>query len=138
MKIAFPTMDGTSISAHFGRSKGFLVMETQGCFIQHQEIRENRQVAQGHDHAEPGGCTGHAAGQSHGHDHAGFARLLHDCQVVVVRGMGAGAVQAIQRAGIRVCRVEDTCTPEEAVTRLASDTLIDLQGGTCGCGGHDH
>lgn len=128
MKIAFPTMDGVSISAHFGRSKGFLVLETQGCIVQHREVRENSQAhpepTQGHDHAEPRACHAHGGG-SHGHDHGAFARLLHDCQVVVVRGMGAGAVQAIQRAGIRVCRVEEGCTPEEAVNRLASDSLID-------------
>jgi len=143
MKVAFPTMDGESISAHFGRSKGFLVLETQGSVVQRREVRENAQAAhdtiRNHDHAEPGACHGHAqGGASHGHDHGAFARLLHDCQVVVVRGMGTGAVQAIQRAGIRVCRVEEGCTPEEAVNRLASDSLIDQQGGTCGCGGHAH
>jgi predicted Fe-Mo cluster-binding NifX family protein len=143
MKVAFPTMDGESISAHFGRSKGFLVLETEGGAIRRREVRENAQavhdMTQGHDHAEPGACHGHAhGGASHGHDHGAFARLLHDCQVVIVRGMGAGAVQAIQRAGIRVCRVEEGCTPEEAVKRLVSDRLIDQQGGTCGCGGHAH
>lgn len=139
MKVAFPTMDGESISAHFGRSKGFLVLETQGGLVQGRELRENAQASpQGHDHAEPGACHGHAEGASHGHDHGAFARLLHDCQVVIVRGMGAGAVHAIQRAGIRVCRVEEGCTPEEAVMRLASDRLIEQQGGTCGCGGHAH
>jgi len=126
MKIAFPTMDGQSISAHFGRSLGFLVLETQGCIVQSREVRDNRQVSPGHDHPASGG-----------HDHGAFARLLQDCQVVVVRGMGMGAVQAIQGAGIRVCRVEEGCTPEEAVKRLASDGLADLREGTCGCS-HTH
>ncbi len=137
MKIAFPTMDGQSISAHFGRSKGFLVLETEGGLIQHREVRGNGQQS-GQDHGEPGGCQGHAPGEGHGHDHGAFARLLQDCQVVVVRGMGAGAVQAIRGAGIRICRVAEGCTPEEAVTRLASMGLPELQGGTCGCGGHSH
>lgn len=143
MKVAFPTMDGESISAHFGRSKGFLVLETQGGLVQGRELRENAQAAHdaplGHDHAEPGACHGHThGGASHGHDHGAFARLLHDCQVVIVRGMGAGAVHAIQRAGIRVCRVEEGCTPEEALNLLASDRLSEQQRGTCGCGGHAH
>lgn len=143
MKVAFPTMDGQSISAHFGRSKGFLVIESDGSIIQRREVRENAQAhpgsTLGHDHPEPGACHGHThESGSHGHDHGAFARLLHDCQVVVVRGMGAGAVQAIQRSGISVCRVEEGCTPEEAVSRLHSGGLIDQQGGTCGCGGHAH
>ncbi|MCE1229972.1 MAG: dinitrogenase iron-molybdenum cofactor biosynthesis protein [Firmicutes bacterium] len=143
MNVAFPTMDGVSISAHFGRSKGFLVLETEGAAVLHREVRENAQAAHGahhgHDHAEPGALHGHGhTGGSHGHDHGAFARLLHDCQVVIVRGMGAGAVRALQQAGIRVCRVEEGCTPEEALARLAANQLADLQGGTCGCGGHAH
>ncbi|MBI1752703.1 MAG: hypothetical protein HY014_04415 [Acidobacteria bacterium] len=102
MKIAFPTMDGQSISAHFGRSKSFLVLEIQGAAIRRREVRVNEQArpvpALGHDHAEPG--AGPVSGNGpHGHDHGAFARLLEDCQVLVVRGMGAGAVQAIRQAG---------------------------------------
>jgi len=138
MKIAFPTMDGQSISAHFGRSKGFLVLDAQGSNIQGREVREHNQASTGQDHTDSGGCQGHAHGEGHGHNHAGFARLLQDCQVLVVQGMGAGAVQAFEQAGIRICHVEEDCTPEEAVNRLASDSLDDLKGGTCGCGGHAH
>jgi len=135
MKIAFPTMDGRSISAHFGRSKGFLILDVQDGRIQHREVRENGQAKPDHPSAEgcQGGDAGHAA---HGHDHGAFARLLQDCQMVVVIGMGAGAVRAIQGAGIQVCRVEEGCTPEEALLRLAAHQLPELTGSTCGCKGH--
>jgi len=140
MKIAFPTMDGKSISAHFGRSKAFLVLEVVDGRIQHREVRENNQASQSHSHgaAAPGTCQSGVAQEkeTHGHDHGAFARLLQDCQLVVVIGMGAGAVRAIAQAGIKVCRVEEGCTPEEALLRLAGNNLPELTGGSCGCTSH--
>jgi len=138
MKIAFPTMDGKSISAHFGRSKAFLVLEVVDGRIQKREVRENSQAGPSHSHGVSDGCqSGVAQGkETHGHDHGAFARLLQDCQMVVVIGMGAGAVRAIAQAGIKVCRVEEGCTPEEALLRLAGNNLAELTGGSCGCSGH--
>ena len=81
MKIAVPTMDGTSISAHFGKSKAFLVFECEGGEIRGRELRENDQ----HKAHDPGGeCQGHSASvlhdpfgeHAHQHDHRGFARAI--------------------------------------------------------------
>ena len=143
MKIAIPTMDGTSISAHFGKSKGFLVYEFEGGTIRSRELRANAQH-QGHDHDH--GCQGQTHGreaihdplqeQGHRHDHGGFARLLSDCQAVIVRGMGAGAAQAMRAAGIRVCLIEEDCLPEEAVAAFASGKLVAQEGSFCACHSH--
>lgn len=135
MKIAFPTMDGQTISAHFGRSSGFLVLEmAQGQFLG-RELRANGQAhpAPSHDHAEPGGCAGHG-----GHDHAGFVHQLQDCEAIVVCGMGGGALSAMRNAGIRVFLAEGGTLPEEAAVQLAAGFLPELEGGTCGCHGHQH
>ena len=135
MKIAIPTMDGQSISAHFGKSKAFLVFETEGDGIQTRELRDNDQHK-----AQEAGQDCHTQGHEHGqqHDHGGFTRLLSDCQAVIVRGMGAGAAQAMRSAGIRVFLVEAACSPEEAVVRCASGRLLAQDGGLCGCRGHQH
>lgn len=139
MKIAIPTMDGQSVSAHFGKSKAFLVFETEGGTIKNREIRENDQHKA---HDESHGCHGEghepSQGHHHQHDHGGFTRLLRDCEAVIVRGMGAGAVQAMRSAGIRIFLVEEACSPEDAVARFATGQLLAQEGGSCGCRGHQH
>jgi predicted Fe-Mo cluster-binding NifX family protein len=139
MKIAIPTMDGQSISAHFGKSKAFLVFEMEGGAIKYRELRENDQhKAQEHGQECHGEGQGHDHAQGHQHDHGGFARLLADCQAVIVRGMGAGAVQAMRAAGIRVCLVKEPYSPEEAVAAFTTGMLLPQEGGFCGCRGHQH
>ena len=135
MKIAFPTMDGQTISAHFGRSMGFLVLEVEKGQILGRELRANGQARPepSLDPAEPGGCAGHG-----GHDHAGFVHQLRDCEAIVVRGMGGGALNAMRGAGIRVFLAEGASLPEEAAVQLAAGFLPELEGGTCGCHGHQH
>jgi predicted Fe-Mo cluster-binding NifX family protein len=141
MKIAVPTMDGISISAHFGKSKAFLVFECEGGEIRGRELRENDQ----HKAHDPGGeCQGHSSSvlhdplgeHAHQHDHRGFAVLLGDCRAVIVRGMGAGAAQAMRSAGIDVCLVQDAMTPEEAVTAFATGKLAAQAGSFCACHSH--
>jgi predicted Fe-Mo cluster-binding NifX family protein len=139
MKIAIPTMDGHSISAHFGKSKAFLVFDAEGGAIKTRELRDNDQHMvqtsgqDGHGHGE-----GHSHEHGHHHDHGGFTRLLSDCQAVIVRGMGVGAVQAMRSAGIRIYLVEENCSPEDAVARLATGNLLAQEGSSCGCHGHQH
>ena len=41
MKIAVATMDGVSLSQHFGRSKGFVVFEVDGLTVQNRKLRTN-------------------------------------------------------------------------------------------------
>jgi predicted Fe-Mo cluster-binding NifX family protein len=95
MNIAIPTMDERTLSAHFGRSKAFLVFEAEGGQIRSREVRPNIHGHQAHGHAEHG-----QAGHGHGHhDHGGFIALLHDCSVVLSRGLGAGAWNALRGTG---------------------------------------
>lgn len=142
MKIAVPTMDGTTISAHFGKSRAFLVFTCEGGTLAGRELRENAQHGgQGHDRE----CQGPSStalqdpleAHAHRHDHGAFAELLGDCQAVIVRGMGSGAAQAMRSAGIQVCLVQEDLAPEEAVMAYASGKLAARATGSfCACHGH--
>jgi len=127
MKIALPTMDGKTISEHFGRCKAFLVFSIEGSTITGQELRDN---------AQGGGEAHDCATSGHGHDHGAFARLLSDCQAVIVLGMGPGAAKAIEGAGLRIYQANASALPEEAVFRLLSGGLKQLGGASCECKGH--
>lgn len=122
MKIALPTMDGKTISEHFGRCKAFMVFEVEGNAIAGCKARPNTQGG-----GEPHDCGSHG----HGHDHGAFARLLSDCQAVIVKGMGPGALKAISEAGLKVYRANPSATPEEAVFRFLSGRLEPLTEGSC-------
>ena len=56
MKIAIVSDDGKTISAHFGRSRGFVIFEIEDSKVKNQEYRENT-------------FTGHARGLE-GKEHA--------------------------------------------------------------------
>lgn len=122
MKIALPTMDGKTISEHFGRCKAFMIFEVEGGTIVDRKARPNAQ----------GGGESHDCGaEGHGHDHGAFARLLSDCQAVIVKGMGPGAMKAISEAGLKVYRANPSATPEEAVFRLIRGGLETMSEGSC-------
>lgn len=133
MKIAIPTMDGQTISAHFGRSRQFLVLEVTKGEIRSRELRANDQV---HGSQDPNG-EAHACGHGHGHDHdhGGFVRLLSDCSAVICGGMGGGARRALEGAGLKVCLVDVDRTPEEAAKAHESGDLQEREGADCGCRG---
>jgi predicted Fe-Mo cluster-binding NifX family protein len=128
MKIAVPSMDGLTLSAHFGRSRYFLVLEVEGGQVRSRDLRPNVQ-------ATPGEAGGSCA-QGHGHDHAGFARLLADCDAVLSGGMGGGARTALTQAGIQVCLVDPALSPEAAALAFAAGTLEERPGSGCSCHGH--
>jgi predicted Fe-Mo cluster-binding NifX family protein len=87
MKIAVPSNDGVNISAHFGRSKGFIIFETIGNQISSQKYTENSVTghATGHhnDNDHHHGDTG-----NHNHSHAGILGALSACETVIAGGMG--------------------------------------------------
>ncbi len=88
MKIAIPSNDNISVSAHFGRSHGFIVFVTNDQEIVNEEYRENNVT--GHakgGHAEHEGEHSHSHGE-HNHSHNGILNLLNDCEIVIAGGMG--------------------------------------------------
>ena len=132
MKIAIPTMDEQTLSAHFGRSKAFLVFDLENGQIRNREVRPNVHGHQAHSHHEDGHAgLGHGHGQ---HDHGGFIALLQDCSVVLSRGMGAGAWNALRSAGMKVYLVQQPISAEEAVDLFLAGQLAENEAGVC----HSH
>jgi predicted Fe-Mo cluster-binding NifX family protein len=125
VKIAIPTNDGISISAHFGRCRQFLIFEAQNGKVKLIETRENA------------GCHGHGSGSSDGaaedHGHSGFVGALQDCETVLCSGIGAGAMEALKAGGIRVLLVEAAGSAEQMVAAFQAGALRPASGGMCQC-----
>lgn len=126
MKIAAVSDDGITISQHFGRAAYYVVVTIQDNQIVARETREKMGHAQfgGETHAEGNDPPGHgydAAAQSR---HARTASAIADCQVLLARGMGAGAYDSMQAAGIRPI-VTDLANIDDAVKAYLGGTLTD-------------
>ena len=131
MKIAAVTDDGVTISAHFGRARQYAVCEVKDGELGEIELRDKLEhhTFQGqHDHQHDAPHDHHAEG--HGMDarakgrHAQMMGAISDCEVLLARGMGAGAYLHLTEAGIRpiVTDVEDIQT---AVRQVIEGTIED-------------
>ena len=94
MKIAIPTDDGVTVSAHLGEARYMLVATIEAGQISDRTLRElgDSQQIHLHDHAE---------GHHHAHHHARFARVA-DCDMLVGGGMGQPAYERLQAMGLQV------------------------------------
>ena len=128
MKIAAVSEDGVSVSQHFGRAPFYIVVTVEDGRVISHERREKTGHAQFAGHGEAHGYT-HGSRQ-HGFDqasqdrHATMAVTISDCQVLLARGMGAGAYQSLQQAGIRPI-VTDIANIDEAVAAFTAGTITD-------------
>ena len=118
MKIAAVSEDGVTISQHFGRAPFYVVVTVQDGRILSRETRDKLGHAQfaGETHDEPR----EAEPRGHGFDpaaqdrHVRMAAAIADCEVLLARGMGAGAYESMRQAGIRPI-VTDIGTIDDAV-----------------------
>jgi len=124
MKIAIVTDNEKTISQHFGRARGFVVLTLKNGRVAHRETRQRT-----------GGCDGH----EHSHDHAGshaghncgaLVELISDCGAVLVNRMGGGLFQRLQAAGIRPV-FTDLNSIDEAVRALLQGTLSERDPKPC-------
>jgi predicted Fe-Mo cluster-binding NifX family protein len=126
-RIAFVTDDGTSIHAHFGRARLYVVVTLEAG----REVRREQREKPGHSAFIGEPHEAHAAGQAHGTDpaaqsrHARMLAALADCQILVARGMGGGAYQSLKSQGIQPI-LTDIHTIDEALDAYRQDTLVDL------------
>ncbi|MDD5448215.1 MAG: NifB/NifX family molybdenum-iron cluster-binding protein [Actinomycetota bacterium] len=117
MKIAV-VMSGGEISPHFGRAEEFMLVEVEGGKIQGREIR-----------------------RAPAHECGALPLLLaqEEVESVIVGGIGSGAIQHLEGAGIHVyAGVEGS--PEDALGSLLAGTLSssgEICGGGMGSCGHD-
>ena len=131
MKIAVVSDDGVTISQHFGRAPYYVVLTVENNQIVARETRDK--VGHGHGHEAPEAHAAHTEGGHHGGHgfdaasqsiHARMASGISDCQVLLARGMGAGAYQSLSSAAIRPI-VTDIANIDDAVKAFLAGTLID-------------
>ncbi|AII58527.1 dinitrogenase iron-molybdenum cofactor biosynthesis protein [Dehalococcoides mccartyi] len=104
MKIAVVTDNGKTVCQHFGRAQYYLVASIENGSVTGKEQRPKA----GHHTAGMSHEHNHAAGACHGFNahsqsiHAGMVSNITDCQLVIAGGMGMGARQSLEQAGIDV------------------------------------
>ena len=135
-KIAFVTDDGATISSHFGRAMYYEICTLDGTTVvsrervpksghhsqgQHAPGQEHQHGhEQEHQHA-PG--QEHQHGHGHGHDHGGMISPISDCTVLVARGMGMGAHNALRAMGITPL-LADEQTIDAALEKYLAGSLV--------------
>jgi predicted Fe-Mo cluster-binding NifX family protein len=129
MKIAAVSEDGVTISQHFGRAPYYVVVTVENGQIVGREMRDK--LGQAQLASEPHAGEAHGADQrGHGFDpaaqdrHSRMAAAITDCEVLLARGMGAGAYASLQQAGVRpiITAIADI---NEAALQAASGTIVD-------------
>jgi predicted Fe-Mo cluster-binding NifX family protein len=143
MKIAVASIDGVSISHHFGRSECFIVFEAAEGQVTGREVRSNSYTA--HAQGQCAGHAGHAGHEAHEaheahdhaqpHSHAAIVNALSDCQVVLCYGMGWRAAEDLKQAGIQAFVLDAEATAEEAVQAFLAGK-VKPGGAFCRC--HEH
>lgn len=116
MKIAAVSDDGVTISQHFGRAPFYVVVTVEEGRIIGREVREKMGHAhfagEHHEHHHSAGPHGHGFDPAAQSRHARMIATIADCDVLLARGMGAGAYESLRQAGIRpiltdVARIDD-------------------------------
>ncbi len=123
MKIALVTDDGATISAHFGRARGYVAITVEdGAIVQ----RELRQKSAPHvDGARHGDDDGSHDGPAAHARHDEMIAPVSDCEILVARGMGRGAYERISAAGLRPV-ITDLVDADEAALACAAGRITDL------------
>jgi predicted Fe-Mo cluster-binding NifX family protein len=129
MKIAVITDDEQSISQHFGRAPYYVVATIENGQIVGRERRDK--LGHAHFANEPHAAESHEADpRGHGIDlvsqdrHTRMAEAIADCEVLLCRGMGAGAYESMKQAGIRPI-VTDIPGIDEAVQAYLEGKIVD-------------
>ncbi len=101
MKIAIPSNDSTTISAHFGRTKGFVICEIDNNKVVKKEYIQN--TFTGHSqglHTDKN--LKHNSHEHQKHSHQGILDAIGDCEVVIAGGMGRRLYNDFEQNNIKV------------------------------------
>ncbi|MCB0804312.1 MAG: hypothetical protein KDC05_00860 [Bacteroidales bacterium] len=115
MKIAVASDDSTNIARHFGRTRGFLIYETDNGKIVNRSYVSNTFT---HHHAS--GANDHQ--HDHHHSHEGILSALESCGVVISRGMGHRLLADFETHHKQVF-ITDISNADEAVQNFLSGNL---------------
>ncbi len=126
MKIAIVSEDEVTISQHFGRAPFYVVVTIENGKIVNRERRDKLGHAQfqSEPHHEVSDARGHGFGAESQSRHARMAAAIADCQVLLARGMGAGAYESMKEAGIQPI-VTDISVIDDAVRAYLEGRLVD-------------
>lgn len=127
MKVAVASIDGVSISHHFGRSQCFIIFDVEGEKFGEPTVRPNSYTA----HAK-GECDGEADHGDQPHSHVSIVAALKDCSAVLCYGMGWRAAEDLHRNGIQPFVIDGEVTPKEAVQQFVAGNLKTASG-FCKC-----
>jgi len=131
MRVAVASLDGESISPHFGRSTCFIIFDVEDGKVLRKELRKNT-------HTSHAGGNCHTPGhEDQPHSHADIVEALHDCQAALCYGMGWRAAQDLQQNGILPVIVDRKRPAEEAVILYAQGHLLPSDREFC-VGHHPH
>ena len=107
MRIAIASDDQQTISHHFGRAKGFVVVDIRNKEIVSKTYRET---------TAGGGCG------SGGCNHEAMINTIKDCDFVISYGMGMGIYTGLMTRDITAI-VTDEEDVEQAITEFINDNL---------------
>lgn len=129
MKIAVVTVDGNTVSQHFGRSPYYAVVIVENGESKSRELRQRRVghfAPEGPQHGEHHEQNGrHGYGPEARMSHAAMAQEISDCQVLIAGGMGSGAYENLKEAGLEVI-LTDIEMIDSAVSAYLSGSLKNL------------
>lgn len=129
MKIAVVTMNGKTVSQHFGRSPYYAIITVENGKVSSQELRPRGTghfAPQGPKHGGDLDESGrHGYGATARMSHAAMAQEISDCQVLIAGGMGSGAYENFKEAGLDVI-LTDIESIDEAVTAYISGSIKNL------------
>ena len=116
MKVAIPS-SGDQVNPHFGHSEEFTVVGIEGQQVGSMEIISARMLQ---------------------HNHGGLAGLIKDsgADIVIAGGIGPGAVQALEAAGLRV--VTGASGKVEEVAEKYARGELSSSGESCSHSHHHH
>jgi predicted Fe-Mo cluster-binding NifX family protein len=128
MKIAVVTDNQTTISKHFGRALTYLVFTIEdGKVVASEQRAKPGHQHHGHDHQHSQPVMLHAEGEGfegRAEDtHSSMVAPVRDCEVVISGGMGNGAYQSLQQAGLRPI-LTDVRDIGQAVQAYIDGTLV--------------
>ena len=133
MKIAVVTLNGKTISKHFGRSPYLKIFEIQDNEIVGEELRERKtghfapNSAHIHHHVhDHGSHHGHGLDKHSQDKHKAMAEEIADCDILIAGGMGMGAYENFKSTGLEVIMTDESVILE-AVQKYLAGNLINLK-----------
>jgi len=128
MKIAAVSEDGMTISQHFGRAPFYVVITVEdGRIISHEKrdkMGHNQFGGETHEESHGEDPRGHGFDPAAQDRHARMVTAITDCEVLLARGMGAGAYESMKQVNIRPV-VTDVANIDEAVQAYLAGSLKD-------------